>query len=128
MKQPEASVILATRSACLLALLAVVANLTACGSGHHAATTGGGTKTVTYRWAKPSPLYVQIQGPAGAVGTQAHSLRANFERTHPTVVQNAPGHAICTFPGLQGNVTVRLYGDKRFVSARCKRIAKALGE
>jgi hypothetical protein len=126
-------VILAMRLACLLALLAVAANLAACGSGRHAATTSAGTKTVTYRWAKPFPLYVQIQGPAGAVAKQAHSLRANFERTHPIVVRNAPGHAICTFPGLtfpglRGSVTVRLYGDKKFVSARCKRITKALGE
>jgi hypothetical protein len=44
------------------------------------------------------------------------------------VVRNAPGHAICTFHGLQGNVTVRLYGDKKFASARCDRITKALGE
>jgi len=44
------------------------------------------------------------------------------------VVRNAPGRAICTFPGLQGSVTVRLYGDKTSVSARCKRVAKALGE
>jgi hypothetical protein len=73
-------------------------------------------------------LYVQIQGPAGTVAKQAHSLRANFERTQPIVVRNAPGHAICTFPGLQGNVTVRLYGDKSSVSARCERITKALGE
>ena len=73
-------------------------------------------------------LYVQIQGPAGAVAKQAQSLRARFERTHPIVVRNAPGHAICTFPGLQDNVTVRLYGDKKSVSPRCKRIAKALGE
>src|SRR2546423_1429437 len=112
----------------LLALLAVLANLAACGSAQHAPTTSAETKTVTYRWAKPYPLYVQVQGSAGAVARQAHSLRANFERTHPIVVQNAPGHAICTFPGLQGNVTVRLYGDKKLVSARCKRIAKALGE
>ena len=88
---------------------------------------------MTYRWAKPSPLYVQIQGPAGAVAKQAQSLRASFERTHPIVVRNAPGHAICTFPslqvpGLQDNVTVRLYGDKKSVSARCERITKALGE
>jgi hypothetical protein len=111
----------------LLALLAVLANLAACGSGKHAPTTSAGTKTLTYRWAKPFPLYVQIRGPAEAVITQAHSLRVNFERTNP-IVRNAPGHAICTFPGLQGNVTVRLYGDKSLVSARCKRIAKALGE
>jgi hypothetical protein len=119
---------MATKLACLLAVLAVVANLAACGSGQHTPTTSADTKTVTYRWAKPVPLYVQIQGPGGAIAKQAHSLRAHFERTHPIVVRNAPGHAICTFPGLQGNVTVRLYGDKRLVSARCKRIAKALGE
>ena len=128
MKQPEASVILAIRSACLLALLAVVANLAACGSGHHAPTTSAETTTVTYRWAKPSPIFVQIEGPAGAAAKQAHYLRANFERTHPTVVPNAPGHAICTFPGLLGSVTVRLYGDKKLVSARCKLITKELGE
>jgi hypothetical protein len=128
MKQPEPSVILAARSAFLLALLAVVANLAACGSDQHAPTTSAATKTLTYRWAKPFPSYVQIQGPAEAVITQAHALRVNFERTHPIVVRNAPGHAICTFRGLQGNVTVRLYGDKSLVSARCKRIAKALGE
>ena len=119
---------MATRLACLLASLAVVANLAACGSGQHTPTTNADTKTVIYRWAKPFPLYVQIQGPAGAVAKQAHSLRTHFERTHPIEVRNAPGHAICTFPGLQGNVTVRLYGDKRFVSARCQRITKALGE
>jgi hypothetical protein len=121
-------VILAIRLACLLAVLAVVANLAACGSGQRAPTTSAESKTVTYRWAKPLPLYVEIRGPAGAVAKQAHSLRANFERTHPIVVRNAPGRAICTFAGLQGNVTVRLYGDKNFVSARCKRISKELGE
>jgi hypothetical protein len=121
-------VIVATRLACLLASLAVVANLAARGTGRRTPTTNADAKTVIYRWAKPFPLYVQIQGPAGAVGQQAHSLRAHFEQTHPIVVRNAPGRAICTFPGLQGNVTVRLYGDKRLVSARCKRIAKALGE
>ena len=120
--------ILAKRLAFLLALLALVATLAACGSGQDAATTSVGTKTLTYRWARPFPLYVQIQGPAGAVITLAHSLRANFERAHPIMVRNAPGHAICTFPGLQGNVTVRLYGAKPLVSARCKHIAKALGE
>jgi len=91
-------------------------------------TVSAGTKTVTYRWAKPYPLYVRIQGPAEAVDSQAHALRAHFERTHPMIVRSAPGHAICAFPGLQGSVTVRLYGDKNLVSARCKRIAKALGE
>lgn len=117
-----------TRLALLLVLLAVVANLAACGSGQHASTTSDGTKTLTYRWAKPFPLYVQIEGPARATITRAHSFRANFERTHPILVPNAPGHAVCTFPGLHDSVTVRLYGDKSLVSARCKRIAKALGE
>lgn len=118
----------ATRTTFLLASLAVVATLAACGSGEHAPTTSAETKTLTYRWAKPFPLYVQIQRPGPAVIRQAHSLRANFERAHPIVVPNAPGHAVCTFPGLQGNVTVRLYGERRLVSARCKRIADALGE
>ena len=120
--------ILAARLAFLLALLAVVANLAACGSGQPAPTTTAETKTLMYRWAKPFPLYVQIQGPSEAVLTLAHSLRANFERTHPIVMRNAPGRAVCTFPGLQGGVTVRLYGDKSLVSARCKSVAKALGE
>ena len=128
MNQPESTVILATRLAFLLALFAVVANLAACGSGQPAPTTSAETKTLTYRWAKPFPVYVQIHGPAEAVLTLARSLRARFERTHPIVVPNAPGHAVCTYPGLQGGVTVRLYGDKSLVSARCKSITKALGE
>lgn len=128
MKNAGASVIPATRLGCLLAVLALVATLAACGSGQRALTTGVETTAVTYRWAKPLPLYVEIQGPAGAVAKVSTFLRANFEHKHPIVVRNAPGHAICTFPGLQGNVTVRLYGNKTFVSARCKRIAKALGE
>jgi hypothetical protein len=123
-------VIVATMFALLVGLLTLAANLAACGSGHHAPTTTetAATKTLTYRWAKPSPLYVQIQGPAKAVLTLAHSLRAHFERTHPTLATKAPGHAICTFPDLQDSVTVRLYGDKSLVSARCKSIARALGE
>ena len=119
--------ILAKRLAFLLALLVLVANLAACGSGQHATTTSAGTKTLTYRLKEPFPLYVQIQGPGEAVITQAHSLRAHLGRTPPIIVRNAPGHAVCTFPGLQGNVTVRFYGDKRSVSAWCKHFAKALG-
>jgi hypothetical protein len=122
-----------------LATLALVALtvVSACGASHRrvvvlvpggVVTSNAATKTLTYRWAKPFPLYVRIRGPAEAVVAQAHSLRAHFERTHPTLVRNAPGHAICTFPGLQGSVTVRLYGGRSLVSARCKRIAKALGE
>jgi len=101
-------VILATRSACLFALLAVAANLAACGSVQQAPTTSAGTETVTYRLPESFPLYVQIQGPAGAVAKQAHSLRAYVEPTHLIVVRNAPGHAICTFPrSVKGGVTVR---------------------
>src|SRR5262249_22605360 len=118
-----------------LALVAVTV-VSACGATQRrvvvvpggVVTSNATTKTLTYRWTKRVPLYVQIRGPAKAVSTQAQSLRAHFERTHPMLVRNAPGHAVCTFPGLQGGVTVRLYGDKSLVSARCKRIAKALGE
>lgn len=116
-------------------MLAVVPSLAACGAGHGAATTSGGsdTKIVILRLGHPAALpipdiYMELRGPSSSVEDGARFAQARIPRSFGrlSVVSKAHGPEACSFRA--GQNTIRLYGNKNFAPALCKDIHKNLGK